>query len=404
MATVDLQPVRSYSIALKDLSNLAALRRRGAVAKMPIRMQRPVTSLRPDDRVLIVRLGAVGDVLRSLPALRQIRTAFPAAHLAWIAEDLSAPLLEGHPDLDRLLTLPRRDLRSAMASPSAMARLVGRLREEMRGARFDVAVDLQSSLKSGVLTGLSGAARRIGYAPGFCREMSFLFTTEWLPLPSPWMNRVEKHLEMAAALGAPRLVPAPAPLPERLEDGEEAEGVLARHMPLSGPLVVISPGVSRHQAFKMWPSGHYVRLVTLLRRTLAIRPLIVWGPGEEDLAGSIVRGSGGDALMAPRTSLRGLAALLRRSTIFIGADTGTMHLAWIVGCPVVALFGPTDPRLNAPLGDGHLVLRAGSGRMRDLAPELAFDGVRRVLDGRALRSSPGAPPREQAGAGVPSPT
>jgi len=365
---------------------------------MPIRMQRPVTSLRPGDRVLIVRLGAVGDVLRSLPALRQIRAAFPAAHLAWIVEDLSAPLLEGHPDLDLLLTVPRAELRNASTRPGALAGLVRRLRDRMREARFDVAIDLQSSFKSGVLTGLSGAARRVGYAPGFCRELSFVFTNEWAPLPSPWMNRVEKHLEMASALGAPRLDPAPSPLPERVEDAREAESVLQGVLPRSGPVVVMSPGVSRRQSFKAWPAGYFARLVTLVRRTLELRPLIVWGPGEEGLAGSIVRASGGDALMAPRTSLRALAALLRRSNAFIGADTGTMHLAWIVGCPVVALFGPTDPRLNAPLGDRQVVLRAGSGRMHDLTPELALEGLRSVLDGPSLRSSSATSPRRQAGA------
>src|SRR5262245_37440873 len=98
---------------------MASLRRPGAVAKMPSRMQRPVASLRPADRVLVVRLGAVGDVLRSLPALRQIRAAFPAAHLAWIVEDLSAPLLQGHPDLDQVHTLPRSELRSARRDPRA---------------------------------------------------------------------------------------------------------------------------------------------------------------------------------------------------------------------------------------------------------------------------------------------
>jgi lipopolysaccharide heptosyltransferase I len=361
-------------------------------------MQRPVTSLRPADRVLIVRLGAVGDVLRSLPALRQIRAAFPAAHLAWIVEDLSAPLLENHPDIDQVIPLSRSELRRAGASPWEMVRFVGQLRHQLRAARYGVAVDLQSSFKSGVLTALTGAARRVGYAPGFCREASFLFTTEWLPLSSPWLNRVEKHLEMASALGSPRLDPAPTPLPERSEDGVEAEAILARALPKPEPRVVISPGVSHRQSFKMWPPGHYMRLVTLIRRTLAVRPLVVWGPGEEELAGLIVQSTGGDALMAPRTSLTVLAALLRRSAAFVGADTGTMHLAWIVGCPVVAMFGPTDPRLNAPRGEGHIVLRAASTRMRDLAPEVALDALRHILATRALGSAHDAPMRVQSAA------
>jgi lipopolysaccharide heptosyltransferase I len=403
MVTRDLQAVRSYSIAPKRVSNLGSLRRQGAVAKMPARMLRPITSLRPAERVLLVRLGAVGDVVRSLPALRQIRAAFPGAHLVWLVEDLSAPLLEGHPDLDQVMTLARNDLHRAAGDPRALVRLVGHLHRDLRAARYDVAVDLQSSFKSGVLTGLTGAPRRVGYAPGFCREASFLFTTEWLPLSSPWLNRVERHLEMASALGAPRLHPPPAPLPERVEDGREADAVLARALTQSEPPVVISPGVSRQQSFKAWPPGHYVRLATLIRRTLSLRPLIVWGPGEEDLAGSIVRGAGGDALMAPRTSLNVLAAILRRAAAFVGADTGTMHLAWIVGCPVVALFGPTDPRLNAPWGERHIVLRATSTRMRDLAPELALEALRGVLVGRVPGTAADGPMWGPTAASLPSP-
>jgi lipopolysaccharide heptosyltransferase I len=366
-------------------------------------MLRSVTSLRPADRVLIVRLGAVGDVLRSLPALRQIRAAFPAAHLAWIVEDLSAPLLEGHPDLDQVVTLSRSEMGRAGRSLREMARLIGRLRRQLRAARYDVAVDLQSSFKSGVLTRLAGASRRVGFAPGFCREASFLFTTEWLPLSSPWLNRVERHLEMASALGSPRLHPAPPPLPERVEDGREADAILARALTPSEPPIVISPGVSRRQSFKTWPPVHYVRLATLIRRTMSLRPLIVWGPGEEDLAGSIVRGAGGDALLAPRTSLRVLAAMLRRSAAFVGADTGTMHLAWIVGCPVVALFGPTDPRLNAPWGDGHVVLRAASTRMQDLAPELVLEALRGALARRAPGMAADGSAGGRTAAPVPSP-
>jgi ADP-heptose:LPS heptosyltransferase len=147
--------------------------------------------------------------------------------------------------------------------------------------------------------------------------------------------------------------------------------------------------VSRRQAWKAWPAWHYSRLAGLLQRSSGVRPVVVWGPGEEDLARSIVQAAGHALVLAPPVGLRLLAALLRRATLFVGADTGPMHLAWVTGCRVVALFGPTDPRLNAPRGDGHQVLRSSDGSMASLRPETVHEAVIRALS--AARPTVGRP-------------
>lgn len=350
-------------------------------------MERTPRPLSTSDRLLVVRLGAVGDVLRAIPAVHAIRRAFPRIHLAWIVEDLSSPLLEEHPDIDRVVRFPRREL-SAIERPWLASGHLRRLRDEIRSQRYTVVLDLQASFKSGLLAFLSGAARRVGFSPVHCREMSFLFTNEWVRLPTRWLNRVERNLELAKALGAPADDPQ-LPLPERPEEGEQAAALLERLLPAGAPAVLISPGASRRQAYKMWPAAHYARFAALLSREHGVRPIVVWGPGEEGLARSVVAASEGGALVAPPTGLRLLAALLRRSALFVGADTGPMHLAWAVGCPVVALFGPTDPRLNAPLGQGHVVLRAAHGRMEDLGPEEVLAAARGALAAR--RAPPTGP-------------
>jgi ADP-heptose:LPS heptosyltransferase len=340
-------------------------------------MERPPATLSAADRVLLVRLGAVGDVLRALPVARRVRSAFPGLHLSWIVEDLSRPLLEGHPDVDAVIPFPRREMRAIGRPATFLAALRG-LQERLRKGDFTAAIDLQASFKSGAVALLSGAPRRIGFAPGHCRELSFLFSNEWAPLSSPWLNRVDRNLEMAAALGA-RSGAADAVIPERPQEGREAAAVLEDLAPGGGPAVVFSPGVSRRQAWKAWPGWHYGRLAGLLQRSRGVRPIVVWGPGEEDLARSIARAAGPSVALAPPTGLRLLAALLRRSTVFVGADTGPMHLAWVTGCRVVALFGPTDPRLNAPRGDGHRVLRSADGTMASLQPEVVHDVVVEML-------------------------
>jgi lipopolysaccharide heptosyltransferase I len=343
------------------------------------------------ERILLIRLGAVGDVLRTLPALHVIRHGFPESRITWVVEDLSRDLLVGHPEIDDVVLFPKRELRSLYRHPQRFFLQLLSVVRDLRRRRFTATLDFQGSLKSGLLARLSGAPLRVGYAPGYCREMSFLFSTHWVRPRGRSINRVEKNLALAEALGAPCDEITMA-LPERHEEGLEAEAILRGAAPAGGPVVLLMPGTSRLQAHKKWPVQHYARLAVLLRASLGAVPLVAWGPGEDDLAREVVWGSGGRAVMAPAAGLRVLAALLRRVAVFVGADTGPMHLAWGVGCRVVALFGPTDPRLNAPLGHGHVVLR-GNGTMESIAPERVLEAVRGVLPAAIGPHGPAPAPR-----------
>ena len=334
--------------------------------------------------MLLIRLGAVGDVLRTLPALHLIRSTFPTVHVTWLVEDLSHDLLGGHPEIDEVLRFPRRELRDATARPRLLAGLMTAFVRDLRRRRFSVAMDFQGSFKSGLLALLSAAPRRVGFGPGHCRELSFALTNDWVRPRRRRLNRVERNLLLAEAVGA-RGETIEVILPERPEEGRVAEEMLRGLNPRGSPVVILSPGTSLRQRGKRWPAEHFSRLADLMASTLGVVSLVVWGPGEEALARAVVTGSGGRALIAPPMSLRLLAAVLRRTALFIGADTGPMHLAWSVGCPVLALFGPTDPRLNAPLGSAHVVLRAGRSTS-DITPEQAFEATRRILG----RSAPDA--------------
>jgi lipopolysaccharide heptosyltransferase I len=362
---------------------------------MPLSMDERIRPLEDRDRVLLIRLGAVGDVLRTLPALHLIRATYPSVHVTWIVEDLSLELLIGHPEIDEVLRFPRRELRDAGARPG---RLVGRLWELVRHLRvrhFDVALDFQGSFKSGLIAGLSGAPRRVGLSPGHSRELSWMFTNEWVRPRERRLNRVERNLLIAEAVGA-RGDAIEVILPERPEEGRAAQEMLRALNPEERPVVILSPGTSLRQRHKRWPEGHFSRFAARLVPDCGVLALVVWGPGEKELAGSIASMSGGRAVVAPPTSLRMLAALLRRAALFVGADTGPMHLAWGVGCPVLALFGPTDPRLNAPPGDAHVVLRAGRSTSA-IAPEEALESARRLLTTPAP-SRPGFRLRRASGA------
>jgi lipopolysaccharide heptosyltransferase I len=336
-----------------------------------------VRSLEEDDHVLLIRLGAVGDVLRTLPALHFLRSTFPSIHISWLVEDLSREVLLEHPEIDQVLLFPRRELREAATRPRLLFPLLAGLRRRLLDGRFTVALDFQGSFKSGLLALLSGAPRRVGFGPGHSRELSFLFTNEWVRPRADRLNRVERNLLLAEAVGA-RGDTVEAILPERPEDGRAVAEMLRTLNPHGLPLVVLSPGTSRRQRYKRWPADSFSRLATRLAASIRVLTLIVWGPGEEDLARSIAAGSQGCAVPAPPTTLRMLAAILRRASLFVGGDTGPMHLAWEVGCPVLALFGPTDPRLNAPLGSTHAILQAGPSTS-DIDPEEALAVALRIL-------------------------
>jgi ADP-heptose:LPS heptosyltransferase len=265
-----------------------------------------------------------------------------------------------------------------------------------------VALDFQGSLKSALIARLSGAPRRVGFASGHSRELSWLLTNEHVHPPHRFLNRVARNLLLAEAVGG-RGDLITVGLAERLEDGTRAEAMLRDLCPAGSPAVVLSPGTSRLQARKRWPAGHFGRLAARLRSDPGVAPLVAWGPGEEEMARDVVAASDGAAALMPATALRVLAAVLRRAALFVGADTGPMHLAWAVGCPVVALFGPTDPRLNAPVGPGHAVLRRGES-MHALPVEEVAAAARDLLRRAAGERGPLATSLPRSALAVPPAT
>ncbi len=313
-------------------------------------------------RILIVRLSAIGDVIHGMPVLCALRDRFPRAELSWLVEERAAPLLEGHEALDGLLTVPRGWLKS----PQTLLRLRRRLRE---GA-FDVAVDVQGLAKSALAARLSGAPRRIGFGDEKGRELSPWLYTDRVHTRSPHV--VDANLDLLRPLGIkhPRVRFA---VPEPEKDRTAAEQILAE-MGVGARFAVINPGAG--WASKVWPADRYPAVARHLGESLRLPSLVIWGSEQErEWAEAIGAASGGYARPAPPVTLRQLAALLRRARLFVGADTGPLHLAAAVGTPCVGLFGPTPAIRNGPYGPGHHVLQnvsfEGTSRQRRSAgPEV----------------------------------
>jgi ADP-heptose:LPS heptosyltransferase len=295
----------------------------------------------------VIRLGALGDVVRTLPAVSALRAHYAGAHLAWLVEPPSAGVLERQPWVDEVLVFPRPALRRALGSGRlpTLAREARRFLRELRARRFDLALDFHAILKSGILARLSGAPVRASYAPPFGRELAWLFANRRARLGPGRPSRYDRNEALVRFLGIGE-APAPAPLRVDPEAQRRADAWLAgRPAP-----VAIHPGTSEVTPYKRYGVAGYAALARALASD-GIPVVVSAGParGERAMADAIVAASGGAAVRGPETQgIADLAALLSRARLFVGSDSGPLHVASLVGTPVVQILGPTHPDENRP--------------------------------------------------------
>jgi heptosyltransferase-1 len=317
-------------------------------------------------RIALVKLSSLGDVIHALPVAATLRTARPQARLTWIVERREAALLAGHPALDEVIVADTRGWRRARRPAALRAALAdaAALRRRLAAARFDVAVDLQGLLKSGVLAAATRAPLRIGFAAGWGREpLSALFTNRRVMPPAAARHVVEQYLALLAPLGiTERRLEFALPVTPAAETAMD-EWLAAAGLKPHGRLVVLNPGAGRPD--KRWPVAHFADLARRLHDADA-RAVVTWGPGEEADARAIAAAS--PATLAPPTDLRALPALLRRVNVMVAADTGPLHMAAALGTPCIGLYGPTSAVRNGPYGVGHRALTGGDGTLAALPP------------------------------------
>jgi ADP-heptose:LPS heptosyltransferase len=309
----------------------------------------------------VIRLGAVGDVVRTLPAAAGVRAEWPRAHLAWLVEAGSASVLRGQSWLDQVLVFPREALGSSLAKGNVLAfsRAAAAFARELRTERFDLAVDFHSILKSGLLARLSGAPRRVSYARPFAREGASFFATERARLAPPKQSRFDRNEALLRYLGSE------VPLPARpLEVPGEARERIRRLLAGAPAPVVIHPGTSDATPYKRYPAEGYGQVAQALAAE-GVPCLVTSGPAASDreMAAAVLAAAGGAARPAPATpTLLDLAALFAEARLYIGGDSGPMHVASLVGTPVLQLLGPTCPVENAPYpGTPSRTLRVAIG-------------------------------------------
>ena len=305
-------------------------------------------------KILILRLSAVGDVIRTLPAVKAIKKHYPFSHITWIVEEPSKTLLESQPEIDEVIVFPRKRWTNGMKSARGLLRTFGEARRfvsDLRKHEFDVAIDFHGILKSGLLGFLSGSHKRIGFDRKSTKEGSFLFCNVRVCLAQERMNRFQRNFALLRALGLEVKTFNPG-LHIPAKDQEYVD-FFFNSLPAShkGQRVAIHPGTSPKISFKRWMPESYSQLADRLARELQATVIFTWGPGELSLVENIRKGMREPSVLGPPTdSLIQLAEVFKRCNVYVGGDTGPMYLASLVGTPIVVVYGPTDPVLYEPLG------------------------------------------------------
>ncbi|TWT39235.1 glycosyltransferase family 9 protein [Blastopirellula retiformator] len=338
-------------------------------------------------RILIVRLSALGDAILTLPLLCALREKFPGAHLAWLAEPVATQILAGHPCLDQLFTVRKGWLKR----PSEIVSL----RRQLKEAKFDIVFDVQGLTKSAAAGWLSGAPRRITFARGQARELAPNLATEHVT--PQHTHVVHRYLELGRAVD----IYAPS-IEFRLPIDEQARyevSAIRRELGRGGSFAVLNPGAGWFS--KTWMPQRFAEVARRLKDKYQLPSLVTWGNEQEaDWAEEIAQMSHGAAAVVPKLTLPQLKELYRGANLFVGCDTGPLHLAAAVDTPCVALFGVTPIELCRPLGPHQQVVqayyqqltsreraRAGNEAMRAISTSMVFDAIDSIFEPHAREAA-----------------
>lgn len=340
-------------------------------------------------RVLIVRLSAMGDVLHTLPAVHALREALPQAFIGWLIEERWAELLcapgtarrgprsLARPLVDEVHTVNLKQWGKSPFSISTAQR-IAMVWNDVRGANYDVAVDLQGAMRSAVLARYSGARAAYGAAEPRESPASLWYTRKAV---AQGRHVIEQNLSVAETVLQSMGIPPPrraiaADSRCILPRDSQAECRIEQRLAESGirEFAILNPGAG--WGAKRWPAERYGEVARKLAAQ-GLRSILNYGPGEEELVRAAETASGGTAL-AMSCTITELIALTRRARMFIGGDTGPLHLAAALRVPVVAIYGPTDPARNGPYGTHSVVLRSASSltdHARRTAPDEGLLGI-----------------------------
>jgi len=335
---------------------------------------------RNPERVLVVRLGAMGDVIHALPAVAALAQALPGVTIDWIIEPRWACLLEGNPYVGSVLTFPLKGWRKKPLRGESWSG-AWRLIAELRATRYDLVVDLQGLIKSACLARLTGCRRRVGLETAALREpLAAKFYTEQVGVAGAHI--VDKNLSAVRRLIGSQDTAVEFPLPQ---------GECSATLP-PGDFVLATPVAG--WGSKQWPGRHYAQFAGLIHQGLGMPLVLDCAPGDAGYVQEIARSAPPGSVVVHPSTIPQLIGATRRARAVLGVDSGPLHLAAALGKPGVAVFGPTDPARNGPYGGTLTVLRATTATttyhrdanvscaMSSIGAERVYEALRRTLTSR----------------------
>jgi heptosyltransferase I len=333
-------------------------------------------------RFLVMRLGAIGDCLRVLPAVARLRKARPDAEIGWAVEHWVHPALAGNPLVTRFHVLNRKELKAGAARALAEIR---RFTREVKAHDYEVLLEFHGRLKSGLLSWLSGVPLRIGYARGHESEGNFLFTNVKVTPADAWESRVDRFLSLLGPLGIPTQY-------DPRENGLHVDAATRQwaeqaHADAGRPALAVFPSTSAHRARERWPDDKWVELLKRLGAD-GISAMVLWGPAEKESCAALVAAAGAPCVLAPPTTLPQMLALIGRCRAYVGADTAAMHMAWMQGVPVAVIAGHKPARTIAPPPPVRsAMLFAAEHYVEGLKPSAQDDAVVAAVTVEAVRKA-----------------
>lgn len=327
--------------------------------------------------ILVIKLRAIGDVLLSTVVLRNLRHAFPQAAIHFLTEPPARDVVEGHPAVDRTILY---DL--ARQGPL-------RYLWQIRRNRYDLVFDLFGNPRTALITRASGAPHRVGFA---FRARQYAYTTV-VRGRGDTVHNTQFNLDALEALGIP-IVDRSLTFPVERADRDYVQEFIRNAGPFTNPIVALNTSGGWYT--KRWPLERFAELADRIAAELGASIVLPWGPGQKEDADKVRSLMTRPAFVPPPTTLRQLAALLERCAFMVTTDSGPMHIASAVGTPVVGIYGPTNPVLQGPYGEGHVVVRregldclgcnltkcpvAGHPCMNDLDVGVVFEAVRSLAE------------------------
>lgn len=300
-------------------------------------------------KIIIIKLGSIGDIVHTLPTLNALREKFPNAYISWIAKEEFSGLLLQHPSLDQVIPLSFTGSRIKVIT--GVFKIIRKIRKE----RYDVLLELQGDLRGGLISFLSGVPLRLGYCAGSSRveKISTIFNN--VKIREGKGHILESNLNFAKKLGA-----KPEKISFCLYAGEGEREYIGSFLEREGinnkKIVIVHPGTT--WITKRWPVKSYAHLIDKIKAHFDdIEVIITYSPNEKELAEKLKGIAQYPPLISPPTTLRQLVALIERCIIFISSDTGPLHIAAGLGKKVIGLYGPIDPVRNGPYGTESIIIR-----------------------------------------------